>query len=158
MLACFDDSGCGMNLRTLNEGPVLYVPVQGIGPWVVDDGDVGSRVRVVSIENGSEWVNPLLRKLKKTFGQMPKMFHEPPIDTFRRHVWVVPEYGEDIRWLADTIGVEHVLFGSDFPHAEGYAVPLDWIEELEKFDPDETRQVMSSNLQALLQAPQASTL
>ena len=116
------------------------------------------RVRVVSIENGSEWVRPLLQKLKKTYGQMPKMFHEPPIDTFRRHVWVVPEYGEEIRWLADTIGVEHVLFGSDFPHAEGYAVPLDWVEELDQFNPDETRLVMSTNLQALLQPPQAATL
>jgi predicted TIM-barrel fold metal-dependent hydrolase len=116
------------------------------------------RVRVVSIENGSEWVRPLLQKLKKTYGQMPKMFHEPPIDTFRRHVWIVPEYGEEIRWLADTIGVEHVLFGSDFPHAEGYAVPLDWVEELDQFNPDETRLVMSTNLQALLQPPQAATL
>ncbi len=115
-------------------------------------------VRVVSIENGSEWVDPLLRKLNKTYRQMPKLFQEPPLETFRRHVWVVPEYGEDIRWLADTIGVEHVLFGSDFPHAEGYAAPLEWIEELEKFDADETHQIMSSNLQALLRSPQASTL
>jgi predicted TIM-barrel fold metal-dependent hydrolase len=110
-------------------------------------------LRVASIENGSEWVDPLLRKLNKTYNQMPKLFHEPPIETFRRHVWIVPEYGEDMRWLADTIGVEHVLFGSDFPHAEGYAVPLDWIEELDKFSADETRQIMSSNMVALLQAP-----
>ena len=38
-------------------------------------------------------------------------------------------------------------------HAEGYAVPLDWVEELEEFSADETRQIMSSNLVALLQAP-----
>jgi len=116
------------------------------------------RARVVSIENGSEWVEPLLRKMQKTYQQLPMLFHEPPLATFRRHVWVVPEYGEDIRWLADTIGIDHVLFGSDFPHAEGYAVPLDWVEELEKFDADETRQIMSGNLQTLLEPPKGATL
>ena len=116
------------------------------------------RVRVVSIENGSEWVEPLLAKMEKTYKQLPMLFHEAPIETFRRHVWVVPEYGEKMRWLADTIGIDHLLFGSDFPHAEGYAVPLDWVEELEGFDADETRKVMSSNLQALLAPPKGSTL
>ncbi len=116
------------------------------------------RVRVASIENGSEWVPPLLRKLDKVYRQMPTEFIEHPQETFNRHVWVVPEYGEDIRWLADTIGVEHVLYGSDFPHAEGYATPLDWIEELEKFNADETRKIMSSNLQALLDEPTGPTL
>ena len=107
----------------------------------------------VFVENGSEWVGPLLSKLDKAYRQMPKLFHQPPLETFRQHVWVVPEYGEDMRWLADTIGTEHVLFGSDFPHAEGYAVPLDWIDELEAFSAEETRQVMSTNLATLLQAP-----
>lgn len=116
------------------------------------------RARITSIENGSEWVQPLLRKLEKTFKQLPMVFEEPPLETFRRHVSIVPEYGEDIRWLADTIGTDHVLFGSDFPHAEGYAVPLDWVEELEAFDADETRRIMSSNLQALLSAPSGATL
>ncbi len=116
------------------------------------------RVRVASIENGSEWLEPLLGKLEKTYKQLPMLFHEPPLETFRRHVWVVPEYGEDMRWIADTIGVGHVLFGSDFPHAEGYAVPLNWVEELEGFDADETRKIMSSNLQALLVPPKGSTL
>jgi predicted TIM-barrel fold metal-dependent hydrolase len=111
------------------------------------------RLRVASIENGSEWVPALLRKLDKVYRQMPDAFHEDPRETFRRHVWVVPEYGEDMRWLADAIGVEHVLFGSDFPHAEGYAAPLEWVEELDKFDADETRRIMSSNLAALLRSP-----
>ena len=65
------------------------------------------RARVVSIENGSEWVDPLLRKLDKIYKQMPKLFHEPPLETFQRHVWIVPEYGEDIRPpVAPDAGVE----------------------------------------------------
>ena len=116
------------------------------------------RLRFASVENGMEWVRPLLRKFDKIHRQMPNAFHEPPIETFRRHVSVVPEYGEDMRWLADTIGVERVLFGSDFPHAEGYAAPVEWIEELEGFSAEETRKIMSSNLAALLQPPAGAQL
>jgi predicted TIM-barrel fold metal-dependent hydrolase len=111
------------------------------------------RVRVASVENGSLWVPMLLQKLDKVHRQLPGEFHEPPLDTFRRHVWVVPEYGEDIRGLADSIGVGHVLFGSDFPHAEGYAAPTEWVEELAGFSAQETRQIMSENLASLLRPP-----
>ena len=96
-------------------------------------------VRVCSIENGSEWVGPLLAKLEKCFGQMPMVFSEPPVDTFRRHVWVAPYYEDDTRDLARRIGPDHVLFGSDFPHAEGLTEPLSFVEELEGFSPDEIR-------------------
>ena len=40
-----------------------------------------------------------------------------------QHVWVTPYYEEDLRKLADLIGVERVLFGSDWPHGEGLAQP-----------------------------------
>ena len=42
----------------------------------------------------------------------------------RQHVWVTPYYEEDLAQLADTIGVEHMLFGSDWPHGEGLAEPV----------------------------------
>ena len=36
--------------------------------------------------------------------------------------------------LAELIGVERILFGSDWPHGEGLAEPLDFVEELDGFD------------------------
>ena len=44
--------------------------------------------------------------------------------TIKQHVWVTPYYEEDLRKLADTIGVDHVLFGSDWPHGEGLPDPV----------------------------------
>ena len=58
------------------------------------------------------------------------MFAEDPLDTIKQHVWVTPYYEEDLRHLADTIGVERVLFGSDWPHGEGLAEPASFIDEL----------------------------
>jgi predicted TIM-barrel fold metal-dependent hydrolase len=102
-------------------------------------------VRVCSIENGSDWVHGLLSKLKKAERMNVRAFHEPPVEAFRRHVAVAPYYEEDVRALADLIGIENVLLGSDFPHAEGLADPLSFLDELEGFAPAEVRLVMREN-------------
>jgi predicted TIM-barrel fold metal-dependent hydrolase len=107
-------------------------------------------VHVASIENGSKWVRGLLERFEHAYGQMPKEFRRPPLETFRRHVSVAPFYEEPIDRLAGLIGVERVLFGSDYPHPEGLAEPLSFLDELVKLDPADQQRIMSSNLKALL--------
>jgi predicted TIM-barrel fold metal-dependent hydrolase len=106
-------------------------------------------LRVCSIENGSDWMHVLLRKLRKAEKTAPKDFTEPALETIRRHVWIAPYYEDDVRKLADTLGVNNVLMGSDFPHAEGLAHPRTFIEELEDFSGDERRLVMHDNAAGL---------
>jgi predicted TIM-barrel fold metal-dependent hydrolase len=106
-------------------------------------------VRVATIENGSSWVPELVRRLRKFAKQVPDAFPGDPIETLRRHVWVAPFYEDDIRGLADEIGVDHVLFGSDWPHAEGLAQPTDFVDDLAGFDADEIRTIMRDNGRAL---------
>jgi predicted TIM-barrel fold metal-dependent hydrolase len=107
-------------------------------------------VRVACIENGSRWVRFLFERFELAFGQQPKEFRRHPIETFRRHVWVSPFYEEPIEALAQWIGVEHVLFGSDYPHPEGLADPLSFLDELQGFRPEDQQRIMSGNLKALL--------
>lgn len=109
------------------------------------------RVRVASIENGSEWVPGLLKKLAKAYGQMPWEFAEDPVETFRRHCFVAPYYEDDIRDLTDRIGASQVLMGSDWPHAEGIADPMRFVDDLPGFAPDEVRRIMRDNARALVQ-------
>ncbi len=107
-------------------------------------------LRIATIESGSEWVPGLLKKLGKAFALTPGAFDgADPVETVRRHVWVAPYYEDDIRGLADAIGTDHVLFGSDWPHAEGLAEPTDFVEDLEGFTDDEVRLVMRENALAL---------
>ena len=47
--------------------------------------------------------------------------------------------------LRELIGVEHILFGSDFPHAEGLATPMNFLEDLAVFPSMEVEQIMSRN-------------
>jgi predicted TIM-barrel fold metal-dependent hydrolase len=107
-------------------------------------------LRVASIENGSDWVHTLIKRLRKQANQTPWWFEEDPVETIRRHVWITPYYEEDMRKLADTIGVERVLFGSDWPHGEGLANPRDFLKELHAFSDEEVRLVMRGNAMTLL--------
>lgn len=107
-------------------------------------------LKVAAIESGSEWVPPLMKKLKKAYAQNPFGFGADPVEQLRDHLWVAPFYEDDIRGLADCIGVDHVLFGSDYPHAEGLADPLAFVHDLHGFSDAEVQRVMSSNALALL--------
>ena len=107
-------------------------------------------VRVASIENGSKWVRGLLERFEHAYGQMPKEFRRHPVETFRRHVFVAPFYEEPIAELAQRIGVSQVLFGSDYPHPEGLANPVDFLAELTALGADDQQRIMSTNLKALL--------
>jgi len=109
------------------------------------------RVRVASIECGSTWMESLVRKLKKAYGQLPGSFHRDPLETLRDHCWVAPYYEDDIDLLKSLIGAERILFGSDYPHAEGLAQPVSFLEELENFSEDEIRRVMRDNAESLVQ-------
>ena len=108
-------------------------------------------VRVASIESGSEWVPTLIKKLKKAYGQDPKGFGRDPVDALREHVWVAPYYEDDLASLKHAIGVDHILFGSDWPHAEGLADPKSFAADLRRFayDEDEIRTIMVDNGAAL---------
>jgi predicted TIM-barrel fold metal-dependent hydrolase len=106
-------------------------------------------LRIATIESGSDWVGGLLKALKKAYGQAPKAFRHDPVEQFLRHVWVSPYYEDDLERLRDTIGADHVLFGSDFPHAEGLAEPTDFVYDLKGFSKDDVRLVMRENGLAL---------
>ena len=107
-------------------------------------------LRVASIENGSDWLPLLAKHLRKQANQTPWVFAEDPRETLRRHVWVTPYLEEDLAALAELIGVDRILFGSDWPHGEGVAQPLDFTKELSGFDEPDVQRIMRDNCLELL--------
>jgi predicted TIM-barrel fold metal-dependent hydrolase len=107
-------------------------------------------LKVASIENGSDWLHVLAKHLRKQANQTPWAFAEDPIDTLRRHVWCTPYLEEDLSALADLVGVERILFGSDWPHGEGVAQPLDFTKELGAFDEKAVQRILHDNAVELL--------
>lgn len=106
-------------------------------------------LRMASVENGSEFLPDMVRKLRSTSKKMPGYFSEDPVDTFRRHWWINPFWEDDVVEVANICGIDRVLFGSDWPHIEGMPEPLDYLPELAKFDDDERRRILLDNVTEL---------
>ena len=57
------------------------------------------------------------------------LFDENPVEVFKRNVWMHIFHEPDPKGLIDLgIPVDHLMFGSDFPHPEGMADPLAYVE------------------------------
>jgi predicted TIM-barrel fold metal-dependent hydrolase len=108
-------------------------------------------IKVLSVENGSIWVSYLLAAMDKMKGMArggpwPGGYVKGrPSEIFKQHVWVAPYHEEDIGALIDLIGAEHVLFGSDFPHAEGLADPVDFAQAIADRSERDIRRVLREN-------------
>jgi predicted TIM-barrel fold metal-dependent hydrolase len=107
-------------------------------------------LRVATIESGSDWMPTLLHALEKSFGQVPAAFEQvDPAQQVREHVWVSPYYEDDLPLLRDELGADRMIFGSDYPHAEGLADPLSFVNDLPGFSEADIRLVMRENALAL---------
>jgi len=126
-------------------------PIHDTIAALVCDGvfDRFPNLRVATIESGSDWMPLLLRALGKAYKQRPGEFGRKPTDAVREHVWVSPYYEDDLLALRDAIGADHIVFGSDWPHAEGLAEPTAFVDDLEGFTDEEVRLVMRENALAL---------
>jgi predicted TIM-barrel fold metal-dependent hydrolase len=113
-------------------------------------------VRIASVENGSLWVPYLLRAMDKMKGMgrngpWPGGYVKgKPSEIVRGHLFVSPYHEEDIVGLVDLIGPTQVIFGSDYPHAEGLAEPVEYADRLASLPPDDVRRIMRENTRELL--------
>jgi predicted TIM-barrel fold metal-dependent hydrolase len=115
-------------------------------------------LRIASIENGADWVIPFLEHLADVHRKMPQMFDEDPVEAFKRNVYVAPFHEDDIAQLVDVLGVDHLLFGSDYPHPEGLAEPCSYADHLPSGMPEEdVAKIMGGNLSRIMRVPTLAT-
>lgn len=96
-------------------------------------------IRVASIENGAVWVPYLLAAMDNMKGMGRRgpwrygYVHGRPSEIFKEKVFVSPHhFTEDVGGLIELLGPTQVLFGSDFPHAEGMSAVTDYREKAEE--------------------------
>ncbi|MDX6745148.1 amidohydrolase family protein [Actinocorallia sp. A-T 12471] len=109
-------------------------------------------LKIAVIENGSVWVGPLLDQLASIYKKMPDAFSEDPVVAVKRCIHISPFWEDDMGKLAELIGVERVLFGSDYPHPEGLADPITYVDELAGLSEEHKALIMGGNLARLISA------
>jgi predicted TIM-barrel fold metal-dependent hydrolase len=107
-------------------------------------------LKLAVIENGSSWLVPLLNDLADVYKKAPEGFLGDPVEAVRTRVHISPFWEDDLAELSSLVGVDRVLFGSDWPHPEGLADPVRYVDELTKFDEAAKAKVMGGNLARLV--------
>ena len=107
-------------------------------------------LKIVSVENGCDWVEYLLMQFRTFYSRYAASFPVDPIEAFDRNVYLNPFWEEDIVGLSTRMPVEHILAGSDYPHAEGLKEPTDFVKGLSEFTEADQRKIMRGNLLSLL--------
>lgn len=113
------------------------------------------KLRVLSVENGSGWVRPLLARLDHAYGQMPQAFVRHPRSQFAENVFVSPFYEDDLAGLRENVSVERIVFGSDYPHPEGVADPFTYVTDFSDYNEQEIEMIFSTNARKLLEGNMA---
>ncbi|WP_019932824.1 amidohydrolase family protein [Nocardia sp. BMG111209] len=103
------------------------------------------------IENGATWVPGLFEQLAAVYKKAPEGFgFQDPVAALKKALYISPFWEEDLGALADLLGADHVLFGSDYPHPEGLAEPTRYIHELKDLPEADQALIMGGNLARLL--------
>lgn len=116
------------------------------------------RIRVCMAEQGSVWLPYLLRKLDHAhlLGRRAKWgrLERRPSEIFREHFCVAPFPEENVARVVAEVGVEPIVFGSDFPHGEGLAYPAEYADTMLAGMPaEQVRAIMRDNLARFLGIP-----
>jgi predicted TIM-barrel fold metal-dependent hydrolase len=108
-------------------------------------------LRIAFVETGADWVMPFLEHLDDVYRKMPQAFDENPVEAFKRNVYISPFHEDKLEELSKTLGADHLLFGSDYPHPEGLAEPCSYQDHLpSSFSQDEVAMIMGGNLARIM--------
>jgi predicted TIM-barrel fold metal-dependent hydrolase len=78
------------------------------------------------------------------------MYEMKPSETFKQNVWVQANHEDNLPPVIDAIGIDRVLFGSDYPHLEGLVEPLSYLDNVAGMSEDDQRRIMGGNMLDLL--------
>jgi len=106
-------------------------------------------LRMASVENGSSYLRDAIHKIDSTHHKMPGYFGEHPVEVMKRHWWINPFWEDDPAEVVELMGVDRVIFGSDWPHIEGMPSPLDYVTELKAFDDADRKRILFDNVTEL---------
>jgi len=107
-------------------------------------------IKVLIAEFGTPWLPYLVRKMDHAalLGRKPKYGKLPgrPSAIFKQHFVVAPFPEENVQRSIEIVGADCLVFGSDFPHAEGLPDPIQYASQLKGLDDVTVKKIMRDNL------------
>ncbi|MBW8827241.1 MAG: amidohydrolase family protein [Acidobacteria bacterium] len=115
-------------------------------------------MKVCLSELGTVWLPYTCRKMDHAFLMGRKAKWAPngrldarPSEIFRKHFIVAPYPEENVQRVVAEIGIEPIVFGSDFPHGEGLAYPGKYAAaQLGGFSDADVKLIMRDNMENFL--------
>jgi predicted TIM-barrel fold metal-dependent hydrolase len=106
------------------------------------------KLRFMPVEFSSSWIRPFYQKLQRAAEKQMVLFDENPVDVFNRNVWVHIFHEPDPQGIIDLgVPVDHLMFGSDFPHPEGMNDPLAYSEIVKDLPMEHQKLIMGGSLE-----------
>jgi predicted TIM-barrel fold metal-dependent hydrolase len=113
------------------------------------------RLKFLPVEFSSAWIRPFYAKLQRAYEDTPVLFDENPVEVFNRNVWVHAFHEPDPKGLIDLgIPVDHIMFGSDFPHPEGMADPLAYSQIVAGLPLEQQAMIMGGSIEKAMRVGQ----
>jgi predicted TIM-barrel fold metal-dependent hydrolase len=107
-------------------------------------------IRFMPVENGSNWVPTAIKQFQKVYERDPKGWDEDPLVALKRSIVIHPFFEEDALSLIKLVGIDNVVFGSDYPHVEGLYDPVSFWDEIEELSFEDKAKIMGGNLAKLM--------
>jgi predicted TIM-barrel fold metal-dependent hydrolase len=107
-------------------------------------------LRFMPVENGSQFIPTALKQFAKIYDKQPEIFDEDPLVAFKRSIIIHPFFEEDVISIVGLVGIDNVVFGSDFPHPEGMHDPTEFYEEITELSEEDKAKLMGGNLSKLM--------
>jgi predicted TIM-barrel fold metal-dependent hydrolase len=111
-------------------------------------------MKLLLSEQGTVWLPYTIRKMdhaylmgrRATWGKLEMR----PSDYFRQHCFVAPFPEENVPRAVEAVGVEPIVFGSDFPHGEGLPDPSMYLGQIATLSEEDQKRIMRGNLARFL--------
>ena len=111
------------------------------------------RLKLGVVESGCSWIAHMLDSMDGFAGDDGAQYHLRlrPSEYFQRQCWITGEANERaFSAMSRIVGAERLHWGSDYPHEEGHAEPLNLLNEcLGSLSADDRRLILGENACAL---------
>jgi predicted TIM-barrel fold metal-dependent hydrolase len=97
-----------------------------------------------------------VERVQQAYEETPVLFDEDPYVVLKRNVYIHCFQDIDPANTIRLMGVDHVMFGSDFPHVEGLNDPLAYSDLLKDMPFEDQAKVMGGNMGRLMKVDSSS--